>query len=109
VQSHLSLKGESANVYPTMLPNHWPCDAAHDYQCINCQFNSRTELPNTSSFSEASVPNTTKSAIENAIGKWNSKSDSTGVVFDPAPAGTSGDLEFKRSDNPDDTGGFLRV
>jgi hypothetical protein len=59
----------------------------------------------TYSFSEASVPNTTKSAIENAIGQWNSKSGSTGVVFDPAPAGTSGDLEFKRSDNSDDTGG----
>jgi hypothetical protein len=59
----------------------------------------------TYSFSEASVPDTSKSAIQNAIGQWNSKSGSTGVFFDPSPAGSSGDLEFKRSDNPDDTGG----
>jgi len=59
----------------------------------------------TYSFSEASIPNTTKAAIENAIGQWNSKSGSTGVVLDPAPSGSSGDLEFKRSDNLDDTGG----
>ena len=59
----------------------------------------------TYSFSEANISNTSKSAIENAFGQWNSKSGSTGVVFDPAPAGSSGDLEFKRSTDPDDTGG----
>jgi hypothetical protein len=59
----------------------------------------------TYSFSEPNVPNTSKAAIENAIGQWNTKSSSTGVIFDPAPAGSFADLEFKRSDNPDDTGG----
>lgn len=59
----------------------------------------------TYSFSEASVPSNSKLAIENALAQWNNKSSSTGVFFDPAPAGSSGDLEFKRSDNPDDNGG----
>ena len=59
----------------------------------------------TYSFSEANISNTSKSAIENALGQWNSKSGSTGVVFDPAPAGSFGDVEFKRSTDPADTGG----
>ena len=59
----------------------------------------------TYSFSESNVPDTSKLAIENAIGQWNSKSSSTGVMFDPAPTGASGDLEFKRSNDPAQTGG----
>src|SRR5215218_2746476 len=51
----------------------------------------------TYSFSEASVPNTTKTAIENAIGQWNSKSGSTGVVFDLAPAGSFADLLLRNT------------
>src|ERR1044072_657083 len=59
----------------------------------------------TYSFSESNVSTTSKAAFDNAIGQWNSKSGSTGVFFDPAPAGSSGDVEFKRSTDPADTGG----
>ena len=59
----------------------------------------------TYSFSESNLSTTSKAAFDNAIGQWNSKSGSTGVFFDPAPAGSSGDVEFKRSTDPADTGG----
>jgi hypothetical protein len=59
----------------------------------------------TYSFSESNLSTTSKSAFDKAIGQWNSKSGSTGVFFDPAPAGSSGDVEFKRSTEPADTGG----
>lgn|SRR5215213_6767628 len=58
----------------------------------------------TYSFSESNLSTTSKAAFDNAIGQWNSKSGSTGVFFDPAPAGSSGDVEFKRSTDPADTG-----
>lgn len=59
----------------------------------------------TYSFSESNLSITSKAAFDDAIKQWNSKSGSTGVFFDPAPAGSSGDVEFKRSTDPADTGG----
>ena len=56
-------------------------------------------------FNDPSISLTAKKAIENAITQWNNKSGATGVVLDPAPQGSSGDLEFKASTNSSDTGG----
>ena len=59
----------------------------------------------TYSFNDPSISQTAKKAIENAITQWNNKSGTTKVVFDLAPQGSSGDLEFKASTNSADTGG----
>jgi hypothetical protein len=59
----------------------------------------------TYSISDPDISADEKKAIESAIGQWNALKSSTGVVFDPAPAGRSGDLEFTPSTDTDLTGG----
>lgn len=59
----------------------------------------------TYSFSDANISQTSKSAIENAINQWNGQSSTTNIVFELAPAGTSGDVEFRPSTNEQETGG----
>jgi len=59
----------------------------------------------TYSFNNSNISATAKKAIENAIAQWNNKSGTTGVVFEQAPQGSSGDIEFKPSTNVSETGG----
>jgi len=54
------------------------------------------------SFFDANIDTESKNAIVNAINQWNSKSASTGVVLEE---GSSSDLEFKPSTDPNDHGG----
>ena len=43
-----------------------------------------------------------RTAFESAINDWNSKSGTTGVVFEPAPPGNAGDLQFMPEANTSD-------
>lgn len=43
-----------------------------------------------------------RAAFESAINDWNSKSGTTGVVFEPAPPGNAGDLQFMPEANSSD-------
>ena len=58
----------------------------------------------TFSFNDPNISQQSKDAILNAIAQWNSQSNTTGVFIEPAGQGQSGDLEFKNSTNPDETG-----
>ena len=59
----------------------------------------------TYSFNDPNISGTAKKAIENAFKQWNNKSDTTKVFFEPAPPGSSGDIEFKPSTDVTQTGG----
>ena len=59
----------------------------------------------TYSFFDPNISESTKKAIENAITQWNNKSGTTRVIFDPAAPGAFGDVQFKPSTDPAETGG----
>jgi hypothetical protein len=61
----------------------------------------------TYSFTDSNIPLTSQTAINMAIGQWNSFSSSTKVKFEEAPTGSAGDLQFSPSDNQDITFGCI--
>lgn len=56
------------------------------------------------SFNDPNISAVDKNAILNAIGQWNAVSSTTRVTFDPAQPPASGNIEFKQSDDTNETG-----
>lgn len=61
----------------------------------------------TYSFTDPNIPLSSQTAINIAIGQWNGFSSSTKVKFDPAPAGSTGDLVFSPSNDTSLTAGCI--